>query len=261
MTKELNSKVALVTGGGSGLGRAVAMRLADLGAVVAVGYLNRAEVAEKTAEEIRAAGGRAQALRVDVRDYEAVSAAVQELTREHGRIDILVNNAGICTAGTIVSTDSTEGWNDVIQTNLVGAYHCIKACALPMMLQGSGAIVNVSSILGLVGKGGLSAYCASKAGLSGLTASLAAEFAMHGVRVNAVAPGYSDDTGMIQQFPIEQKEVIINERIPLQRPAQPEEIAETVVFLTREGSSYMTGQTMVVDGGLTSVIRGMAKTR
>lgn len=258
---ELSSKVALVTGGGSGIGRAVAMRLADLGATVAVGYLGRAEVAEKTVEEIRAAGGSAQALQIDVRDYDAVSRAVQNLTREHGRIDILVNNAGICTSGTIVSTDSTEGWTDVIQTNLVGAYHCIKACSLPMMLQGSGAIVNVSSILGMVGKGGLSAYCASKAGLSGLTSSLAAEFAMHKVRVNAVAPGYSDDTGMIQQFPIEQKEVIINERIPLQRPADPEEIAEAIVFLTRDGSSYMTGQTMVVDGGLTSVIRGMAKTR
>lgn len=258
---ELESKVALVTGGGSGIGRAVALRLAERGATVAVGYLSRAEVANKTVEEIRGAGGTAIALNIDVRDYESVSQAVQRITREHKRIDVLVNNAGICTAGTIVSTDSTEGWTDVIQTNLVGAYHCIKACSLPMMLQHSGAIVNVSSILGLVGKGGLSAYCASKAGLSGLTASLSAEFAMHGVRVNAVAPGYSDDTGMIQQFPIEQKEVIINERIPLQRPAEPEEIAEAIVFLAGDSSSYMTGQTMVVDGGLTSVIRGMAKTR
>lgn len=258
---DLKSKVALVTGGGSGIGRAVALRLAELGATVAVGYLSRSEVAEKTVEEIRSAGGTALALKIDVRDYDAVSQAVQKLTLEHKRIDILVNNAGICTAGTIVSTDSTESWTDVIQTNLVGAYHCIKACSLPMMLHGSGAIVNVSSILGMVGKGGLSAYCASKAGLSGLTASLAAEFAMHGVRVNAIAPGYSDDTGMIQQFPIEQKEVIINERIPLQRPAEPEEIAEAIVFLAGDSASYMTGQTMVVDGGLTSVIRGMAKTR
>ncbi|XKK40005.1 SDR family oxidoreductase [Nocardiopsis sp. ARC36] len=258
---ELDSKFALVTGGGSGLGRAVCLRLAELGAGVAVGYLSRSEVAEKTAEEIRASGGTAQAVKIDVRDYAEVTEAVQGLVREHKSIDILVNNAGICTASTIVSTESTDGWNDVIQTNLVGAYNCIKACALPMMLQRSGAIVNVSSILGLVGKGGLSAYCASKAGLSGLTASLAAEFAMHGVRVNAVAPGLSDGTGMIQEFPQDQLEIIVNERIPLQRPAEPEEIAEAVVFLAREGASYMTGQTMVVDGGLTSVIRGMAKTR
>lgn len=258
---ELESKVALVTGGATGIGGAVSARLAELGATVAIGYLNRAEAAEKTAEAIRAEGGSAAPVRVDVRDYASVTESVQALTREHGSIDILVNNAGICTAGTIVSTEDPGGWSDVIQTNLVGSYHCIKACALPMMLQGSGAIVNVSSILGIIGKGGLSAYCASKAGLSGLTSSLAAEFAPHGIRVNAVAPGYSDDTGMIQQFPIEQKEIIIKERIPLQRPAEPSEIAEVIAFLAREGSSYMTGQTIAVDGGLTSVIRGMAKVR
>lgn len=249
---DLKGRVAVVTGGSSGIGRAVCLRLAQAGATVAVCFRSGRQAAQRTVDEIADTGGpAATAHAFDVTDYSEVTAAVGEVVRAHGRVDILVNNAGVGAASAVVPLNPPEEWTDTVRTNLFGAFHCVKAVSLHMLVARSGAIVNIASIAGLTGISGLSGYGASKAGLIGMTRSLSREFAPHGVRVNAVAPGYTADTGMVARIG-EEKLAELTSRVALGRLAEPREVADAAVFLSSDESTYITGQTLVVDGGLTA---------
>lgn len=248
---DLTGKTALVTGGSGGIGAQICRTLAELGATVAVGYHRGEEAAKRTADELtKATGVAALTCRIDVRDAEQTRAAVNEVTAALGRLDILVNNAAVGTAGAALPTSPLADWVAAVETNLIGAFHCIRAAAMHMLLAQRGAIVNVASIAAVSGIEGLSGYSASKAGLLGLTRSLAREYAPHGVRVNAIAPGYTARTGMIDRVAADRRRRL-DEDIPLGRLAEPEEIADAVAFLASDRASYITGQTLVVDGGLT----------
>jgi 3-oxoacyl-[acyl-carrier protein] reductase len=248
---ELAGRVALVTGGSGGIGHAICARLADLGATVVVGYHHNEEAAERICEQItKASGQAADTCRLELCDHEQTQAAIGTMIGKHRRIDVLVNNAAAGKAGLALPTSPLDEWVSTIETNLLGAYFCIRAVALHMVLARSGSIVNVASIAAISGIEGLSAYSASKAGLLGLTRSLAVEYAQFGVRVNVVAPGYTAGNGMIEQVS-DARRTGLEQRIPLQRLAEPAEIAEAVAFLACGRSSYITGQTLVVDGGLT----------
>lgn len=249
---DLDGRVAVVTGGSSGIGRAVCLGLARAGATVAVCFRNGKDGAQGTADEIADAGGPAATVHgFDVTDYSEVGTAVAEIVKAHGRVDILVNNAGVGDASAVVPMNPPEEWTDSVRTNLFGAFHCVKAVSLHMLVARSGVIVNVASIAGLTGIPGLSGYGASKAGLIGMTRSLSREFAPHGIRVNAVAPGYTADTGMVTR--IDQDRLAeLTSRVALGRLAEPREVADAAVFLASDASTYITGQTLVVDGGLTA---------
>lgn len=242
----------MVTGGSSGIGSSICLRLGELGASVMVGYRTRGEPAGEVANRIVTEHGvEAEPCELDVRDYEQVTRIVNGIIKARGRIDILVNNAGVGVEGAVTPARPVEEWVDVIHTNLIGSFFCIKAVSLHMLLARKGSIVNVSSVAGMVGIPGLSSYSASKAGLIGLTKSLSKEFAPYKVRVNAVAPGYTSETGMVERIG-EEDICSIRERIPLRRLARRDEIAETVAYLSSDSTSYVTGQTLVVDGGLTA---------
>lgn len=243
----LEGKVALVTGGGRGIGRAIALALADAGADVAVAVSRDVAAAESVAEEIRAKGRRALARQTDVSSMvdteELVSAVVSEL----GRIDILVNNAGITRDGLIMRM-SEEDWDAVLDVNLKGTFNCTKAAVKRMVRQRSGRIVNVTSIMGITGNGGQANYAASKAGIIGLTKSTAKEVGSRGITCNAIAPGWIQ-TQMTEHLPEAVSEQVLKQ-VSLGRLGQPEDIAGVTVFLCSEAASYMTGQVLVVDGGL-----------
>lgn len=243
----LKGKIALVTGGSRGIGRACSIALAQAGAEVIVNYQSNAQKAEETVEAIRKNGGTASALAFDVANSEATQTAIETLLKEKKRIDILVNNAGIAKDG-LLARYSTEDWDQVLATNLKSAFVISQAVLRPMMKERSGSIIHMSSIVGLTGNPGQAAYCAAKAGLIGLTKSMAKELASRNIRVNAVAPGYIQ-TDMTDALTPEQREAFAKE-IPLQRAGTPEEIAAAVLYLASDASSYVTGQTIVVDGGL-----------
>jgi len=248
---ELEGKVALVTGASRGIGKAVALKLASLGSKMAVNYVaieaNNKIDADNVVESIIRLGGEAMSVEADVRDSEAVKAMVEQVTDKWGKIDILVNNAGI-NRDTLLLRMSDEAWDDVINTNLRGAYLCTKFALRSMVRQGWGRIINISSVAGIFGNVGQSNYAASKGGLIAFTKTIAREMGSRNITVNAVAPGFII-TGMTDKLPAERKEAILA-MIPLRRFGQPEDIAELVAFLASERAGYITGQVITIDGGV-----------
>ncbi|HRR41859.1 MAG TPA: 3-oxoacyl-[acyl-carrier-protein] reductase [Syntrophales bacterium] len=243
----LTGKVALVTGGSRGIGKAVAVRLAADGAYTFVNYARNEEAAEETLELIRGKGGSAELLSFDVADFAIVQRAVARIVEQKGRLDILVNNAGISVDGLLVRMKE-EDWDRVIAVNLKGVFNCCRAAARPMMRQRWGRIVNISSIVAKSGNAGQVNYCASKAGVEGLTRSLARELGARNVCINAVAPGFieTDMTAFVQE---EEREAL-RRQIPLARLGAPEDVAAVVRFLVSEEAGYVTGQVVHVNGGL-----------
>ncbi|MFC1969642.1 3-oxoacyl-[acyl-carrier-protein] reductase [Chloroflexota bacterium] len=247
---ELEGKVSLVTGASRGIGEAIALKLSSLGSKVAVNYVaieaaNKAD-AESVVETITHPGGEAMAVEADVRDSEAAKAMVEQVIDKWGKLDILVNNAGI-NRDTLLLRMSDDAWDDVIGTNLRGAYLCTKFAVRYMMKQQWGRIISISSVVGRVGNAGQSNYAASKGGIIAFTKSVAREMGSRNITVNAVAPGFIV-TEMTDKLPPERREGMLS-MIPLQRFGQPEDVAELVAFLASERAGYITGQVVTIDGG------------
>lgn len=243
----LTGKVALVTGAGRGIGSAIAKTLAANGAFVIVNYNGSKERAEAVVEEIKENGAEAVAVQCDVSDYTACGKMVEDLIVAYGHIDILVNNAGI-TRDNLILKMSEEEFDAVLNTNLKGTFHTIRHLSRYFVKQRSGRIINLSSVSGVMGNAGQANYSASKAGVIGLTKSVARELARRGITCNAVAPGYIE-TEMTAQMPEAAKEAV-RQQIPLQRTGTVWDIAEVVAFLASEKASYITGQVISVDGGM-----------
>lgn len=247
---ELEGRVSLVTGASRGIGKAIALKLANLGSKVAVNYVaieagNKVD-ADDLIESITHNGGEAMAVEADMRDSGAVKAMVEQVTDRWNRIDILVNNAGI-NRDTLLLRMSDDAWDDVVNTNLRGAYLCTKFALKCMMRQEWGRIISISSVTGIVGNIGQSNYAASKGGIIAFTKCVAREAGSRNITVNAVAPGFIV-TGMTDKLPSERKEAILA-MVPLQRFGQPEDVAELVGFLASEKAGYITGQVITIDGG------------
>ncbi|MGE7601834.1 3-oxoacyl-[acyl-carrier-protein] reductase [Peribacillus sp. NPDC097675] len=243
----LEGKKALVTGASRGIGREVALELARQGADVAVNYAGSEAKANEVVEEIKAIGRKAFAVQCDVSDSESVTSMIKEVMEQFGRVDILVNNAGI-TRDNLLMRMKEEEWDSVINTNLKGVYLCTKAVTRQMMKQRSGKIINMASIVGVMGNAGQANYVAAKAGVIGLTKSTAKELASRGIMVNAIAPGFIS-TDMTEELTEDVQKAMLSQ-IPLARFGNPKDIASVATFLASEASSYMTGQTLHVDGGM-----------
>ena len=243
---ELNGKVALVTGGAQGIGKAVALMLAHHGADVIVADVNL-EKAQETAKEVEATGRGAMAVKVDITRLNDVEQMVESAIARFGKVDILINNAGIARDKLILRM-TEEDWDAVLDVNLKGTFHCTKTVIKHMSKQRSGKIVNIASVVGEMGNAGQANYSASKAGVIGLTKTVAREFAQRGINVNAIAPGYIQ-TPMTDVLPDKAKEEL-KRLIPMERLGQPEDVAHAVLFLVSEASSYITGQVLNVNGGI-----------
>ena len=243
---ELENKIAVVTGAGRGIGRAIALKFAGAGADVVV-VSRTVENSEKVAGEIRALGRKAWAFAVDVSDSAAVAAAGEKILAAAGRVDILVNNAGVTRDGLLMRMSDAD-WDTVLNTNLKGAFLVTKAFNRAMLKQRSGRIINIASVVGIMGNAGQCNYSASKAGLIGFTKSAAREFAARGVTVNAIAPGFTE-TDMTADLKPEMREVILKQ-IPLGSLGQAEDIANAALYLAAASGRYVTGQVLTVDGGM-----------
>ena len=245
--KALENKVAIVTGGSRGIGRAIALSFAQAGADVAVFYRSAVQEAASIANEIKKTGRTCTAYQVDVSVFNQAKDAVDKVVAEFGKLDILVNNAGITKDGLLMRM-SEEDWDNVIAANLKSVFNITKAAIRPMMSQRSGKIINITSISGVIGNAGQANYSSSKAGMIGFTKSLARELGSRNIQVNAVAPGFVE-TDMTAKLTDEQRQKLA-ESIPLRRTAKPEEIAGVVRFLASPDADYMTGQVLCVDGGM-----------
>lgn len=243
----LQGKVALVTGASRGIGRAIAIALAKQGASIIVNYSGNKARAEETAADIRAAGAEALVWQSDISDEKSVQDMVKQSVDHFGHLDIVVNNAGITRDGLLMRMKETD-WDAVLNTNLKGVFLVTKAALRPMMRQKQGRIINIASVVGILGNPGQANYVAAKAGLIGLTKATAREVASRGITVNAVAPGFIV-TEMTDQLPEDVKEKMLSE-IPLGKLGTPENVADVVSFLASDESRYMTGQTLSVDGGM-----------
>ncbi|PIE55680.1 MAG: 3-oxoacyl-[acyl-carrier-protein] reductase [Desulfobulbus propionicus] len=244
---QLEGRVALITGGSRGIGRAISARFAAMGAVVAVNYVGNHAAAEKTCEQIRGQGGTAVPVRFNVGSLEEVQTALKEITATCGPVEILVNNAGITRDGLSAMLKEAD-WDSVLDTNLKGAFLCCKAVMRTMMKKRWGRIINIGSVIGATGNAGQVNYAAAKAGLTGLTKSLARELAPRGITVNCIAPGYVI-TEMTEQLSEDIREEL-KTRIPLGTLGTPEQIAACAAFLASEDAAYVTGQTLHVNGGM-----------
>ncbi|TWU16357.1 3-oxoacyl-[acyl-carrier-protein] reductase [Allorhodopirellula heiligendammensis] len=246
LSVDLKDQVAIVTGASQGLGRAVAVALAQNGAHVVCVARNAEKLAE-TVAEIEAAGGKGEALACDVTDRAAAADAIEQTNKNHGRLDILVNNAGI-TRDKLMRGMSDEEWDSVIATNLTSCFVCCRAAAGVMRRKKYGRIINMASISGLIGNPGQANYSASKAGMIGMTRTMSKELIARGVTVNAVAPGFiaSEMTAELGEVVLEE----VKKRIPAKRVGTPEDVAAAVLFLASKDASYISGQTIVVDGGM-----------
>lgn len=244
---DFGGKVVLVTGGSRGIGRACALAFGKRGATVVLSYAGNEAAASEAVGLIHQAGGKAKAVKFDVADSSACAEAVDSIVKEFGKLDVLVNNAGVAIDGLVMRVKDDD-WDKTLDTNLKGAFALIRAASRPMMKAKGGAIINLTSIVGESGNAGQAAYSASKAGLIGLTKSVAKELASRNIRVNAVSPGFID-TDMTAKIPEETRKQMLA-GIPLGKLGSPEDIANAVVFLASDSAAYITGEVLKVNGGM-----------
>ncbi len=243
----LENKVAIVTGGSRGIGRAICLELAKAGAKVVVNYAGNQEAAQQVVQEILDQGGEATAFQADVANGEMVKQMIDQAIQKYSKVDILVNNAGI-TRDSLLMRMKDEQWKEVLDANLTGVYNCTKAVVKSMLKQKSGCIINITSVVGQTGNAGQANYAAAKAGVIGFTKTMAKELGSRNIRVNAVAPGYIL-TDMTDKLSDELKEQIKGQ-VPLERLGAPEDVASLVAFLVSDKAAYITGQVVNVDGGM-----------
>lgn len=245
--EQLQGNIALVTGASRGIGKAIALALAESGAHVIITYNRSSDEAEKVVKKIRELGRESAAYQSNAADFGTSKEIVEKVTAQYSRLDILVNNAGITRDGLLMRM-SEEDWDNVLSTNLKSVFNLSKAALRPMMSQRSGKIINITSIAGIIGNAGQTNYAASKAGIIGFTKSLAKELGSRNIQVNAVAPGFVE-TDMTAKLNDEQRKNL-EQVIPLKRTAKPEEVAAVVRFLASSDANYITGQVICVDGGM-----------